>query len=198
MSKPKLKRKSAPAASSQAKNLMETAEQVWMAGMGALQRAQGEGTKVFENLVREGLSLEQKTRKVATGKVDEVRGAVEATVSQVKERAADTWDRLEKVFEERVSRALARLGVPGRDEMQALVDRVEDLNKAVRKLHAEGKAAPVRRAAAARSTPRSSISKAKQSVAMMAEAASELQEAATTAVRRAAKKATRAIKNPMK
>ncbi len=141
MNKPKLKKKaSAGASADRPKSLMESAQQIWMAGMGAFGRAQEEGGKLFETLVREGMSLEQKTRRFATGKVDEARDAVETTVSQVKERAADTWERLESVFETRVSRALGKLGVPGRDEMQALLDRVDELNRAVRKLN--GEAAP--------------------------------------------------------
>lgn len=135
--KPKLKKKpqSAPhAASDKAKTLIDSAQQIWMAGLGAFGRAQEEGGKLFEGLVREGATLEQKTRRFATGKVDVARDAVENTVAQVKERASDTWDRLEKVFEDRVSRALGKLGVPGRDEMQALITRVEDLNRAVRAL----------------------------------------------------------------
>ena len=135
--KPKLKKKpqaAAHAASDKAKNLMESAQQIWMAGLGAFGRAQEEGGKLFEGLVREGMTLEQKTRRFATGKVDVARDAVENTVAQVKERASDTWDRLEKVFEDRVSRALGKLGVPGRDEMQALIARVEELNRAVRAL----------------------------------------------------------------
>jgi poly(hydroxyalkanoate) granule-associated protein len=136
--KPKLKKKpqaaAASAAADKAKTLLDSAQQIWMAGLGAFGRAQEEGGKLFEGLVREGSTLEQKTRRFATGKVDVARDAVESTVSQVKERASDTWERLEKVFEERVSRALGKLGVPGRDEMQALIDRVEELNRAVRSL----------------------------------------------------------------
>ncbi len=135
--KPKLKKKphaAAEAAADKAKTLLDSAQQIWMAGLGAFGRAQEEGGKLFEGLVREGMTLEQKTRRFATGKVDVARDAVENTVAQVKERATDTWDRLEKVFEDRVSRALGKLGVPGRDEMQALIDRVEELNRAVRTL----------------------------------------------------------------
>jgi len=141
-SKPKLKNKPAsPLGGDRAKTLIDSAQQVWMAGLGAFGRAQEEGGKLFEGLIREGSTLEQKTRRFATGKVDVARDAVESTVAQVKERATDTWDRLEKVFEDRVSRALGKLGVPGRDEMQALLDRVEELNRSVRKLSA-GAAAP--------------------------------------------------------
>src|SRR3546814_8283045 len=51
---------------------------------------------------------------------------VENRVDQARERATDTWDRLEKVFEDRVQRALTKLGVPGRDDLTDLSDRVEE------------------------------------------------------------------------
>ena len=116
------------------KNLGESAQQVWLAGVGAFGRAQAEGNKLFETLVKEGLSVEQLTRKVAGGKVGAVRDAVESTVGQARERASDTWDRLEKVFEERVQRALRRLEVPSREDLAALIDRVDSLNNELRKL----------------------------------------------------------------
>ncbi len=133
--KPKLKSKTKPAAQSGAaesnKSIMESAQQIWLAGLGALTRAREDGTKLFENLVKEGLSLEAATRKIATGKVDEVRGAVESGVSQVRERTQETWDRLEQVFESRVSRALGKLGVPGRKDLDELLKRVDELQREV-------------------------------------------------------------------
>ena len=114
-------RKPAKAASARAesasRNLLETAQQIWAAGVGALARAQGEGTDLFEALVKKGMSLETRTRKLATGKVGVVRDAVEDRVDDVREKAADTWDRMEKVFEDRVQRALTRLGVPTREDL---------------------------------------------------------------------------------
>ena len=154
------------------KNLGESAQQVWLAGVGAFGRAQSEGTKLFETLVKEGLSLEQVTRKVAGGKVEAVRDAVENKVGQARERASDTWDRLEKVFEERVQRALRRLEVPSREDLSALIDRVDSLNAELRKLggtptprkkaagkKAAGKA-PARKAAPAKRTARKATRKA--------------------------------------
>lgn len=149
--KPKLKKKSNASSSSSSSSgsrsnaggrsakstLMDTAQQVWMAGMGAFGRAQEEGSKLFETLVREGQSLEQKTRTFAAGGATQARDAVESTVTQVRERAQDTWDKLDRVFQDRVSRSLNRLGVPGREEMQALIDRVDELNRQVRNLNAQ-------------------------------------------------------------
>lgn len=139
------------------KHLGESAQQVWLAGVGAFQRAQSEGSKMFETLVKEGLSVEQSTRKVATGKVEAVRDAVENTVGQARERASDTWDRLEKVFEERVQRALRRLEVPSREDLSELVDRVDELNSELRNL---GPASRARKSAATKKTSRAASSTA--------------------------------------
>jgi|KBSSwiStaDraftv2_1062776.scaffolds.fasta_scaffold1469717_1 poly(hydroxyalkanoate) granule-associated protein len=191
MAKPKLKSKASGSSASRSahqKSLMESAQQIWMAGMGALGRAQEEGSKLFEGLVKEGMTLEQSTRKIATGNVDRMRGAVENTVSHVKDRAQDTWDRLEKVFEDRVSRALARLGVPGRDELQALTSRVEELNRTVSKMNKAPGTVKAKRAA------RSSMAKAQRSVSLMAQAAGEMQDAATDVVKQVARTASSALK----
>ncbi len=157
MSKPKLKSKAAPAASKPSaraggKTIVESAQHIWLAGLGAFAKAQDEGTRLFEALVREGVSLEQKTRKLTTGKADEARGAVEAAVGQVKERSQETWDKLEKVFESRVSRALNRLGVPGSTELKSLTARVEELSREVHKLNAKPAAKSAAKSAA-RSAP---------------------------------------------
>ena len=115
------------------KSITESAQQIWLAGMGAFNRAQAEGGKLFESLVRDGLSLEQTARKFAGNRADVVRDAVEGSVGQAKERAADTWDKLEKVFEDRVQRAQVKLGVPSREDLNALTERVERLTAELRK-----------------------------------------------------------------
>ena len=125
------------------KSIVDSAQQIWMAGMGAFNRAQGEGSKLFEALVKEGMNIEQHTRKLAGGKVDAVRDAVENRVVVARERATDTWDRLEKVFEERVQRALNRLGVPSREDLSDLTTRVNSLTELLRKQAGKTEAKPL-------------------------------------------------------
>ena len=144
------------------KTLSESAQQIWLAGVGAFSRAQAEGGKLFEALVKEGMTLEQTARKIAGGRADVVREAVESRVGQARGRAVDTWDKLEKVFEDRVQRALVKLGVPNRDDLNGLSARVDILNAELRRL--DGKPSvkrpavrkPVVKKAAVRRTPRSS------------------------------------------
>ena len=122
-----------------AATVKDSAQQIWLAGLGAFAKAQQEGSKVFEALVKEGEALQAKTRKVAEDKVVEISG-----------KASGTWDKLEQVFEDRVARALHSLGVPTRQDIQTLTKRVAELTEAVQKL-TEGEdqgAAPRRRAAA--------------------------------------------------
>lgn len=109
------------------KSISESAQQIWLAGVGAFGRAQAEGTRLFDTLVKEGLGLEQTARRFGGERAEQVRETVEAGVGQARERAADTWDRLEKVFETRVQKALVGLGVPARDDLRELSERVDRL-----------------------------------------------------------------------
>jgi len=171
--KPKLKSKtnpapSKPAARASGKSIVESAQHIWLAGLGAFAKAQDEGTRLFEALVREGVSLEQKTRKLTAGKADEARGAVEAAVGQVKERSQETWDKLEKVFENRVSRALNHLGVPGSTEVKALTQRVEELAREVHKLNAKPAAKPAARPTSSKSGATRSVTRVRDELADVA------------------------------
>lgn len=133
------------------KTLSESAQQIWLAGVGAFSRAQAEGTKLFEALVKEGMGLEQTVRKFAGGRADVVRDAVESRVGQARERATDTWDKLEKVFEDRVQRALVKLGVPSREDLADLSNRVESLTAELRRQGGDAK--PARKAASPKKAP---------------------------------------------
>lgn len=195
--KPKLKSKAAPAASKPAaaaggKSIVESAQHIWLAGLGAFAKAQDEGTRLFEALVREGVALEQKTRKLTAGKAEEARGAMESAVGQVRERSQETWDKLEKVFESRVSRALNRLGVPGSAELQGLSARVENLAREVSRLNTRNTDKAATRATPARSGATRSVSRVKDE---LADVARELESAQLSRVN-AKRKPAAAKKTP--
>ncbi len=157
-------KRSAPGAQAQAeqlsKKLGESAQQVWLAGVGAFGRAQAEGTKLFETLVKEGMNFEQTARRLAGGRADQVRDAVEARVGQARERASDTWDRLEKVFEDRVQRALVKLGVPGREDGADLAARVDALPAELRRQGgAPARKVPARKTAAKKAPAKKTASR---------------------------------------
>jgi poly(hydroxyalkanoate) granule-associated protein len=122
----------------------DSAQQIWLAGMGAFAKAQEEGGKVFEALVKEGMSLQKKTQGIAEEKISEVTGKMSAMADTVSAKAGQNWDKLEAIFEARTAKAMGKLGVPTAKDVQTLTERVDALAAAVAKLSkgATPKAAP--------------------------------------------------------
>lgn len=129
----------------------DSAQQIWLAGMGAFAKAQAEGGKVFETLVKEGMSLQKKTQGLAEDKISEVTGRMSAMAETVTTRAGQNWDRLETLFEQRTAKALAKLGVPTAKDVDALVKRIDTLSAQVAALGKDG--APPRRTRTAAAKP---------------------------------------------
>ena len=127
--------------------VLDSSRQIWLAGLGAFARAQAEGTKVFETLVKQGETLESKTRKAASDTAAMARGAATAKVKEVQKGVGGTWDKLEQVFEDRVERALSKLGVYTQNDVVRLSQRVDALSEAVNELIKATGVTPKRRAA---------------------------------------------------
>lgn len=123
-----------------ADKIKDSARQIWLAGLGAYTKAEEDAGRFFDRLVREGEEIETRTRGAVERQIRNVEGRVE----EVKERATGTWDRLEGVFDQRVSRTLQRLGIPTHEEVQALKARIEHLESEIESLKkgAGRKAAP--------------------------------------------------------
>ena len=116
------------------KAVLESSHQIWLAGLGAFAKAQQGGKQVFDMLVKQGEILEAKTRSAASQTADAAREAAKAKAKDMQTMAGGTWDKLEQVFEDRVSRALARLGVYTSSDVEKLSERVNELSEAVNAL----------------------------------------------------------------
>ena len=141
-----------------AQTVKDSAQQIWLAGLGAFAKAQGEGGKVFETLIKEGIHLQRKTQAAAEEKLGDVAGKMTAMAGEVGHKANAHWDKLETIFEERTARALGRLGVPTAKELAALATRVAALEAALAKpakaAKTEAAARPAARKAAAKPAPK--------------------------------------------
>ena len=131
--------------------IRESAQQIWLAGLGAFSKARAERTKAFETLVQEGKNIQLRTKALAEERLGEMTGRVNEVKEKFGKQATESWDKLEQVFEERVSRALGRLGVPTSKDVQALMKRVDALTASVQALG--GKAAAKAPRAAKAATP---------------------------------------------
>lgn len=133
----------------------DSAQQIWQAGLGAFAKAQGEGSKVYDALVKEGLTIQRKTQAVAEEKFVEVTDRMTRLSDGVQSRAGQQWDKLESIFEARVAKAMHKLGVPLSSDVDALVARIDELGAQVARLSktaATGKAAARKTAAVKRGT----------------------------------------------
>ena len=137
--------------------IRDSAQQIWLAGLGAFAKAQEEGVKVFDVLVQEGKGLEEKTRKVTRermGNMSERMGTVSEQVNKVAGQATAktnaAWDRIEQVFEDRVARSLKSLGVPTDSAVTSLTKQIEELSAEVRSLRAARSASAAGNKSAAR------------------------------------------------
>jgi poly(hydroxyalkanoate) granule-associated protein len=116
------------------RTVLESSRQIWLAGLGAFSRAQAEGTKMFEALVEQGQSLESRTRRAASETAAAAAGAAAQKAKDMQAMAGGTWDKLEQVFEDRVAKALGKLGVYTQNDVSRLAERVDALSAAVNEL----------------------------------------------------------------
>lgn len=118
------------ASSPWSQSVRESAHLIWLAGLGAFARVSLEGGKLFDALVKEGEKVEERTRGAAAGALEAVREQTDPARGKV----AETWDRVEQIFEGRLARVLGQLGVPDHDDLQELVQRIDALQARIDEL----------------------------------------------------------------
>ena len=151
-SAPKARKPRAKAARSQP-NLIENVQQIWLAGMGAIAKAQKEGPAAFQEAVADGLKLLTRSRSGAEQMIrdafEAAQDSVQSRIGSARDQATETWDNLEALFQSRVHKALQQLGVPSGEEIRLLNQRVAELNESVKALSAR----PARGRARAKKQP---------------------------------------------
>ena len=174
-----------------AQSVRDSAQQIWLAGMGAFGKAQEEGGRFFETLVKEGLSLQRRTQGMAEDKLGEVTGRMSAMAGSVTAKAGQNWDKLETIFEQRTAKAMAKLGVPSAKDVEVLTQRVEELAAAVARL-AKGGAGAVKPAKAAKAAKTAKAANGSRAAAGRGKASAAAEPVAEVkAVKAAGKRAAR-------
>lgn len=134
----------------------ESAQQIWLAGLGAFAKAQEGGGKVFESLMKEGLTIQRKTQAAAEEKISEATSKMANMAGDIQSKAGQQWDKLENIFEDRVAKALNKLGVPSAKDVATLNARIDALQKSAKAPAAKKAAPPAAKKAAAKKVTRKS------------------------------------------
>ena len=149
-------------------SVKDSAQQIWLAGLGAFSKAQAEGGKVFETLVKDGMDLQRKTQAAAEEKISEatskmtnmangISAKATGVATDITAKATGQWDKLENIFEERVAKALSKMGMPTAKEVQALAKRVDELSAQMKKAPVKSATKPTAKPAVA---PKVAVKKA--------------------------------------
>ena len=115
------------AASSESAAPPAPTHQIWLAGLGAMAKAQEQGSKAIEALVNDGLAFQRKSQAEAQQRLHEATERLTHLASDFGQQTTVRVDRLEHLFEDRVAKALQRLGMPTLYDLQALTERVAQL-----------------------------------------------------------------------
>ena len=109
--------------------LRDSASQIWLAGLGAFAKAQEEGSRMFDALVREGTAIQRRTQTATEETLSEAAQRIAAMAGDISSHATGQWGRLETLFEDRVGRALEHLGVAKAADIAQLAHRVDALEQ---------------------------------------------------------------------
>lgn len=107
-----------------ADKVRDSANQIWLAGLGAYAKAEAEGSKLFDALVQDGEKLEYRTRNY----LDKQITSAKDKVGGLKAKATGSWSKVERAFDERVSSALSRLNIPSRGDVDDVVTRIDSIS----------------------------------------------------------------------
>ena len=124
--------------------IKDSAQQIWLAGLGAFAKMQQEGSKAFEALVKDGAGMQKKTQAAAEETLAQAQTRMAGFASEFGTKAAGQWGKLENIFEERVARALEKLGLPSAADYAALQARVAALEAELQRNEKKPAAAPAR------------------------------------------------------
>jgi len=138
-------------------SVKDSAQQIWLAGMGAFAKAQAEGRQVFDALVKEGVALQKKTQSAAEEKFGDVSSKMTSMAEDVTAKAGKQWDKLESIFEERTAKAMKKLGVPSSKDVEALMARIDALSEQVAR---SARSTAKKTAAGAKTATRKAVKKA--------------------------------------
>lgn len=123
-------------AGSKAKATMTTtadkSRKVWLAGLGAFSIAQKQGMELFEVMVSEGKSYQQRSEKVVRKLSTQALGIVESRLEPVKIRLKAIRSDAETRFEHGIGRVMSYAGIPSKADVDALISRVDKLSRQLR------------------------------------------------------------------
>jgi poly(hydroxyalkanoate) granule-associated protein len=133
-------------------SILDAANKIWMAGLGAVQTAEKEGSKLFKSLVDKGVDFQSMRREVSQRQLDKISSIVKGGVGSVKGKIDDITQQKEGVWdkfriEQTISSVMKTFGVATKREIDSLNKKIDSLSKAVGDMKPGPKKAAAKKAA---------------------------------------------------
>jgi poly(hydroxyalkanoate) granule-associated protein len=100
----------------------------------ALQNLRNSALGAVDAVLKQGVALGMKGRRMALATAREASAAVASRAGDARLRTVEAVSQLERAFEQRVARAVTRLGVPSSRDVRALSRQVAQLQVSVDRL----------------------------------------------------------------
>jgi poly(hydroxyalkanoate) granule-associated protein len=125
---PETQNEDRPSRQSFSRDLADSAQQVWLAGLGALSRAQTEGSKFFETLATEGARVQKTTQAYTRDQTRHAQKQAGPWAEGARKRTQAAMGKLEGAFDERVKRTMKRMDMPSHADLRELSARIDALS----------------------------------------------------------------------
>jgi poly(hydroxyalkanoate) granule-associated protein len=125
----------------------ESANEIWLAGLGAFNFVGEEGSRLFQELVEKGREFEDEHEGGRLSRFTE-------RAMGLKEDARNALNKVTSPIEDGLSATMQRLGMPTRTEIVKLTHRVEELTRIVQQAKKVKAESPAKPKAAARPKPK--------------------------------------------
>lgn len=112
-------------------DIKRNSNKIWLAGLGAYSMMEDCGNEHFDELVNKGQLFEKENQ------TKEIEAVPDSRLDELKVRANQTMDRIERAFDLRVSSTLGRLGISRKSDLDLLNDKIDRLAAAMEKISNE-------------------------------------------------------------
>jgi poly(hydroxyalkanoate) granule-associated protein len=143
-------------------SILDAANKIWVAGLGAVHTAEKEGSKLFKSLVDKGTDFQALRREISQKQLDKISSIVKGGVGSVKGKIDDitqhqegVWDKLK--IEQTIASVMKTFGVATKKEMDSLNRKIDTLSKAVSEMKAGPKKTPAKKAAPKAAAPKKKV-----------------------------------------
>lgn len=140
-------------------SILDAANKIWMAGLGAVQTAEKEGSKLFKSLVEKGTDFQSVRREISQKQLDKIGqivkggiGSVKGKIDDITQQREGMWDKLK--VERTFASVIKTFGVATKKEIDGLTRKIDALSKAVNEMKAPPKKAPVKKAPVKKAAPK--------------------------------------------